>query len=367
LGGGGSASYSTSKYDVLQPKGGEALPYISDYSDFVAWKYTNNETPLQGGFQKFIEMVMISKSISYTEIHSKIVAMVTGKGSTNIAGLVKGTQTYTDYLAAVGYVYATAVGKGKTLEVPFVFWTQGESDSQSTSYSDYYAAQNQLITDLNTDMKAITGQTKNIPLISYQLNYHSRADKIAKAHLDAGINNPLFICAVPSYILDVYSADGVHFTPAYRRILGAYYGLAGMRWTINGSKFLPLYPIQFTVTGNNLKIKYHVPVGPIAFDTTDVSDPGNYGFDIKSSAGTSLTLSNIQIIGQDTVSIDCSASPAGGTFTYAHSLTDSYVQDDGTKKRQSGRGCLRDSQGEIYKIDTYKLHNYAMASYVPII
>jgi hypothetical protein len=360
------AAVSPARYDLLEIKGGDAVP-ITDFSDFLPWNWTHWESVLQGAYQKYIEMQILKKGISYTAITSKVIALITARGSTNISGLSKGSDPYNIYIDAVSKVMNTATGKGKTMEVPFVFFTQGESDSQSTSYSDYMTMLQQLILDINTDMKAITGQSKDIPLIGYQLNYHSRADRIAKAHLDAGINNPGYICATPSYHLDVKSADGVHFTGAYRRILGSYYGLAAMRWLINGKKFLPLYPIQFTVTGNNLKIKYHVPVGPIAFDTTDVSDPGNYGFDIKNSLGASLTLSNIQIIGQDTVSIDCSASPAGGTFTYAHSLTDSYVQDDGTKKRQSGRGCLRDSQGEIYKVDSYKLHNYAVASYVPII
>ena len=59
---------------------------------------------------------------------------------------------------------------GKTFSVGAVFWVQGEADSRTDSHDSYLAILRQLIADLNTDIKAITGQSRDIAFIIYQMS-----------------------------------------------------------------------------------------------------------------------------------------------------------------------------------------------------
>lgn len=376
VGGGSGTLPITQIYDALTtndgPTGGIGTNLIP-YTHTIA-------LPLLGVFNKFTDLISSENFLDYSDKTFKFIGTAAGQGSTFAEGLKKGTTPYSKLISQVTNTYGIAQSQGKKLAVPFVMWTQGENEIDvDTPYGDYVATMNQLIADLNTDIKALTGQKNNIPLIGYQIakysGSHADYDKISKAHLDLGLTHPLFICACPSYQFD-YLLEGssggsggfiVHFTPLTRLLYGAYLGIAAKRTLVDGKKFLPLHPKKFIVNGNNLQVVYHMPFdGNLEFDTTAVSNPGDYGFMIMNGV-TKVTLSNIKIVNKNTVSIDCSESPIGLKFHYARDKDKPYILDYGTLTgRWGSRGCLRDNQGDFIKYETYRLDNWAVASYLTI-
>jgi hypothetical protein len=377
VGGGNGQLPITQYYDALTtsdgPRSGNAAGLVNYYTDGAT-------TPLLGIFNMFTRLIEENDFLPYTEKGFRFVGTAPGQGSTTAVNLSKGTTPYNKLLSNVANVKAVATAQGKTCSVPFIGWTQGENEiDDGTLYAAYRATMEQLITDLNTDIKAITGQKNAIPLIGYQVAKYSSGhpdyDNISKAHLDLGLENPLFVCACPSYQFD-YVLEGssggtggfiVHFTPTARLQYGAYIALAARRTLIEGKKFLPLHPVRFLVDGNNLKIVYHVPGdGALQFDTTTITNPGDYGFRILNGT-TPITLSNIKIVDRNVVSIDCSQSPAGLTFSYARNGAAANFMDYGTLTgRWGARGNLRDNQGARLQYDGFPLHNWAVASYLTI-
>jgi uncharacterized protein YaiL (DUF2058 family) len=377
--GGGNGQVAVSQfYDALTtsdgPRTGNAAGLVNYFND------SSVSVPLLGIFNAFTDRIINENFLPYTEKGFRFVGTAPGQGSTTAVNLSKGTTPYNKLINNVTNVKAVATAQEKTCSVPFIGWTQGENEiDDGTLYAAYRATMEQLITDLNTDIKAITGQKNAIPLIGYQVAKYSSGNpdyvNISKAHLDLGLENPLFVCACPSYQFD-YVLEGssggtggyiVHFTPAARLQYGAYIALAARQTLMQGKKFLPLHPIKFLVDGNNLKIVYHVPGdGALQFDTTTITNPGDYGFRVLNGA-TPLTLSNIKIIGKNVVSIDCSQSPMGLTFSYARNGAAANLMDYGTLTgRWGARGNLRDNQGATVKYDGFQLHNWAVASYLTI-
>lgn len=104
------------------------------------------------------------------------------------------------------------------------------------------------------------------------------------------------------------------------------------------------------------------PVGRLSFDTSIVSDPGNYGFRLlhpDTRAIIPLTSLNIRY---DAVTVSTAADiPAGAILQYAfHGSTTG--QSPG---RLTGpRGCLRDSQGDIISFtlnsEVIRMDNYCV-------
>lgn len=379
------------KYDAITQKGGILIYISNDASDIKPLVEIGDggsgggETLLSASLEKFTEQVRDENMINPNKKGFQFFGLVTGIGGQSIAALSKNasanTPWYANMMNCVKGVVRLGKIKNRSVSVPFLWWTQGEDDSGSGKSYDYYVQNlTQLINDLNADVKDITGQSNSFPLIGYQMCYRNPKvidNRIPMADIDMGVKNPLFICACPSYMLKFDISDRVHFLPQDKRILGAYYGLAAKRTIVDGEKFLPLYPVGFEVNGNNLKITYHVPVPPLKFDTSLLPNSGNYGFKVKDSAGRELKLNNIQILAnENAVSIDCSASPKDGIFMYARNNNYSYVNNpDGKSVYILDRGNLHDSQGDTVVFDivdqdgkaaSWPMHNWAMASYMPI-
>lgn len=386
--GGGASGFSSfpRKYDPLMPVGGPRPFTTTNFSAFTDYSdgAVGTSLPLLGVFNKFTELIADENFMGPTTKGFRVIGTAPGEGSKSAAELQKGTVYFDRMIDNVVKCHEIALQEGKSFNVPFVGWTQGENDVDlDTTYAAYKATTEQIIADASADILAVTNQRNNIPFISYQVAKYSSTrpdyDRISKTHYDLGISNPLFVCACPSYqwdyVVEGYDpgvSDGyiVHFTPDTRIIYGHYIAIAAKRSIVDGKKFLPLHPIKFKVSGNNVLITYHVPFGHLEFDTTIVSDPGNFGFRVLDSVGAELSLSNIKIVGDNSVSIDCSASPAGGKFIYARDPSQAYILNYDTMIGHWGaRGCLRDNQGDymtIPDLSSYPLHNWALASYLDI-
>lgn len=117
-----------------------------------------------------------------------------------------------------------------------------------------------------------------------------------------------------------------------------------------------LLPERLYVTDStHIAVIFHVPHPPLVLDDVQVSNPGNYGFNVISPQGHDITKSIS--LRNDTVFIECSKSVRKAKLRYAVNGT------PGKSGRKSGsRGCLRDSQGDTYKCviqgKAYRMDNW---------
>lgn len=337
---------------------GSLVPAIEIVSPNPTYSSDLGETPSTATGDAVKQLILSEDGRAYTDHDYKLLLSAPGFGATTISQLSKGTTHYARMVEQAQYGKTLANASGKTYAVQAVTWTQGESDYISdTTRSTYLARLNNLITDLNVDLKAATGQTKDVKLISYQVasHIHGAADDvpdIGLAQLDCEESNPLCYIAAPTYHLP-YS-DGFHLTGVGSRWLGGYYGLAYKRIVIDQVDWKPLKPLSSVKQGTILEVRFHVPAGRLVFDTTTVSSRPNMGFELVNSAGGSLMISSVQIVDFDRVRIVAAATiPAGAKLRYAWSGSSNV-----------GQGNLRDTQGNTIVFDpsgiNKPLHNWCV-------
>lgn len=319
----------------------------------------------------------------------KIIVCKDGAGGKSVAQLAKGTSYYTSLLNHVKTAKASCDAAGLTMIVPCFTWTQGEEDMRcggsAASYGSgtwnpftYKDRLKTLIENLNTDIKAITGQTEDVLCISYQLTSHtsySRYPRIALQLEELAEEYDKMVMAKVMYDLE-YVTEGTSQVHAYNRSyrnIGNLYGIAAFNASVLNKRKRWCYPIDYTIHGKKVTIRFDTPFAPLVLDTRLINQlpDGNYGFNIynvaeaSGNSGSSITeaetkITNVQLRGDDTVELTLSRAPVEGErLTYG--VNGDYWQnvngsktvlaggegDDGYAKsgwQYGARGCLRDSQ-----------------------
>jgi hypothetical protein len=245
--------------------------------------------------------------------------------------------------------------------------THGETDSGNTGYE---AAMVKLWTDYNTDLKAITGQTEPIPLITSQQHSFGfvagqtqGASPATLAEWKVGVDNPNnILCAGPKYQYR-YAPDNIHLVPQGYELLGEKYGEVYFQRVVLGNAWQPLQPISISRANNIVTVRFHVPNPPLAWDTrlpmphqTALTQwAQGRGFELR-VGNTPRTISSVQIV-NDTVRITAASPvPAGAIVGYA-------VTSDGTAQAGVSRrwGKLIDSDRTIGVFTGQQQPNYAVA------
>lgn len=316
------------------------------------------ETPCRGAADAIKERIAAEDGKTYSDHEYRLLLSAPGYGATTIAQLAKGTAHFARMVEQASYGLSLANAAGDTYAVQAVTWIQGESDYLAgTTRSAYLSALNMLVADIQTDLKAVTGQSKRIAVIGYQVASHINGASddipdIALAQLECAEENANFFVATPMYHFPY--ADGFHLTGPGSQWLGAYLGLAYKRIVIDGEDWSPLRPIASVRQGGIVEVRFHVPKGRLAFDTTTVADQPSKGFQLVDSGGSALTISNVEIVDFDRVRITAAASiPSGAKLRYAWQGNTAI-----------GLGNLRDTQGEFIAFDpegvNRPLHNWCV-------
>jgi hypothetical protein len=301
------------------------------------------ETPCYGAYQ------MIGERTTYTK---QFLASAPGYGALTIAELSKPSGYYTRMIADVTNGRKLSRASGKSFKVRAFTWMQGEGDGGNASYA---ANMNSLLGDMNTDIKAITSQTEDLWMISYQV---ARA-QIGLAHLAASNTYARIRVAMPMYHLP--TTDGVHLTAASSKIAGAYFGLAYKALILDGdTSWQPLKCTGSSVVGQTIDLTYNR--SGLVFDTTTVSAQTNQGFRVLDAGLTPLTISSVSIVGGNTVRIVvASGTPATVYYGFASATNHTAGTD---------KGNLRDSMGDSIVFDTsslnYPMHNWAVLQSVAL-
>ena len=256
---------------------------------------------------------------------------------------------------------------GKSYGIGAIVLTHGETDSGNTGYE---AAMVQLWSDYNNDLKSITGQADAIPMITSQQHSFGfvagqaqGASPATLAEWKVGVDNPTsFVCAGPKYQYQ-YASDNIHLVTRGYELLGEKYGEVYVQRVVIGNPWQPLQPITATRSGNVVTVRFHIPVPPLAWDTT-LPNPHQTaltqwaqgrGFELRTGANR-LTISSVQIV-NDTVRITATTTvPAGSTVGYA-------VTSDGTALAGVSRrwGKLIDSDRTVGAFTGQAQPNFAVA------
>lgn len=149
-----------------------------------------------------------------------------GEGGQSITKFQKGQEIYDRVLKDV--IKAKELCKGKyKYQVAYICWVQGESsvDNANNSVEWYKNQLKTLVANLNIDIKAITGQYKDINIISYQTDKSRLSGlpklytAIAQFELTKDIDN--YICAYPIYHLPKnLTYDHLHLSNVGSRKMG---------------------------------------------------------------------------------------------------------------------------------------------------
>lgn len=314
-----------------------------------------DETPNMGTGD-MVKQLVESDLPNGTVYSYKMLLSSPGYGATTIAQLSKGTSHYSRLVEQFTYGQALTYADNQSYKARGCSWVQGESDYISgTTRSAYLASLVQLLADLKSDVDS------DFKMISYQLSSHYEYSNgnptIALALSDFAAQETDFVIACPMYHLN-YN-DSLHLTNESSRVLGGYLGIAYKKIFIDEQPFEPLTIKSATVVnGNQIHLKFNVPVKNIVIDTTLVPEATAYGFEIDGQ-----TISSVSITGPDALKIVVNGTLSGGeTLKYAATGTGNNT----TAGRP--RGNIRDSQGDSLTFDAngtlFPMHNWLLISEV---
>jgi hypothetical protein len=246
-----------------------------------------------------------------TTVHSAV-----GQGDSSITVIQK-DGTGNAYAASL--FEATALTRLLThvessYEVGAVILTHGEKDAELPSYEDDIA---RLQSDYEADLKAITKQTRAIPMIVSQQHADPVTGRSTStvAAWKAGVDHPGKIyCAGPKYQY-AYASDHIHLLAGQYDRLGVKYAEVFYEVVMLGHDWQPLQPADVTRDGQTISLRFHVPNPPLAWDEAfgaphqfvHMAWKNGRGFEVEDSQG-EVTITDAVIDG-DTIRIGIDRLP----------------------------------------------------------
>ncbi len=328
-------------------------PRLAGYED-AGGEYPDNirgETPHSGMANQISALSLAQAKRDYVTVHSEVGWGGKCIGRINKAG---GWRAYPGSLAEARAFARMAKAAGKSFGYGAIVLTHGECDSTNQNYA---AEVRQLWADYNADLKAITGQNTDIPLLISQqstrpLGPAPGTSASALAAWRLGVDHPAqIVCTGPKYQY-AYASDLIHLdAPGYVR-LGQKYGQVYYQMAVLGMPWKPLQPVSVKRSGAKIVVTFEVPVPPLNWDATLPSPHQTVnsqwaqgkGFEALDSTGP-LTIQSVTIVGS-TVEITLAATPTGTNLVVRYAMTqDGAANAGGTA--DGHMGLLRDSDGFV--------------------
>ncbi len=278
-----------------------------------------------------------------------------GVGGAPYSALRKGTGPYAIGMAQVAAASLLAGTRGEDVAVRAVVVIHGETDHVGANAS-YDLDLLEWQSDYEADIQLATGQTLPVPLITDQMSsytaYGNTTSIIPQLQLEASRAQPDRIIVMgPKYMLP-YVPDGVHLTGEGERWLGEMHAKVFENVLIEGEPWHPVSPRSISREGAQITVRMWVPAPPLVLDDVIVTDPGNYGFEYTDSSDAPPVITNVELVGDDSVRITLSETPVGGNQRIRYAFTGIAGQPAGPST--GARGNLRDSDA------TTSRHGYAL-------
>jgi hypothetical protein len=333
------------------------------------------ETPHAAMANQLTAMAMAQASHDHVSVHTVVgesgqPMTVIKKNPTNLPAEGTSGRAYDATLFEVAAIKRLAGAMSKTYGVGAIVVTHGESDAGNTNYAnDLY----QLLTDYNTDLAALTGQTAKIPMLVSQQNSVPEANGLVSISalqvLKASVDHPgEIVCTGPKYQYS-YMTDSahVHLPPQEYERLGEKTAQVYFERVVLGHDWQPLRPISAERTSaSKVTVRFHVPVPPLDWDPVLPAPHGamipqwaaGRGFEVL-VAGTRQMITGVEIVGGDSVEIACAGDLSAGEVVVGYAAT----AEGGTPPTaQPARwGHLRDSDKFTGTVTGTAQPNYCVA------
>lgn len=271
------------------------------------------------------------------------------KECTNASGSVVDNNYYhTEFLRLLDQTKAAVDKESKTVNCSAILYMQGEHNytgsglgmtpgTEATKDKDEYKALLMTLkNNMQADIMAKYGQTQKPLFLIYETagSYINRKDmSINMAQIEFAQENDDVFLLHPTYPTPDYG--GGHLSTNGYRWYGELMAKSLYDILVRGEQYNPVFPMNYTVSDNQLIIDFYVPVPPLVLDTWTKETITNMGFRVYNN-DTEVSITDVAVKGTSVV-LTCASSLSGTVeVTYA---------DQG----RSGSGNLRDS-------DTY--HSY---------
>ncbi len=269
-----------------------------------------------------------------------------GEGGQPIDSLDEGTAYFTRLAETVEYGAARAAALDAAYAVPAAMYLQGATDQGNATHPDFYRFLFRGLRDSIAQLAALhADQDRAPPILHYQIGQHlmfgSLEPTIALAQL-AMAEEAGFALVCPLYPFP-FAPDGVHMINTSYRWMGGYFGRALFEWAYDQVKPRRLKPLWAEPQADGVLLAFDVPKPPIVFDTTLVTDPGDYGFEILDAAGDALTIDVVSRAGPSHVFI---RPTSGEIATVRYACRNGLALNTHTGPTSGPRGNLRDCSGE---------------------
>jgi hypothetical protein len=357
---------------LTEPLRGPPPDYPSAYPRNI-----DGETPHTAMADQITAMAMAAAAHDYVSVHTVVgesgqPMTVIQKNPVNLPA-VTGSQSvgraYDATLFEASALTRLATANGKSYGIGGIVITHGEADAGNGSYAnDLYT----LLTNYNTDLLAITGQTAAIPmLVSQQDSVPSDSGSVSVSAVQqwlAGVQHPGEItCTGPKYQYS-YAVDTahVHMGPVEYEKLGEKYAQVYFERQVLGHDWQPLQPISVSVNATVITIQFHVPVPPLQWDTTLPPPHGTMipewamgrGFEVTAASARQM-ITDVQIMGGDTVQITVANDLTGLRVVVGYAA----IAEGGTPPTdQTARwGLLKDSDPFVGSVTNFAQPNWCVA------
>ena len=200
----------------------------------------------------------------------------------------------------------------------------------------------------------IAGQGEPPALFLYQTGgiYAQDDHAVAMAQLDVALSDPGCFMVGPAYPVP---DKGGHLDPNGYRWLGAQFGKVMHRVLTLGEAWRPLHPVAARREDGTVRVRFHVPVPPLAWGTPfrarSPVAPRDRGFTLVDAVG-EVPIAAVALEGQDTVALTM-GRPAGPGLRVRYA----------DHSRHGGLGALHDSDptlaDDAYVFDALAGHDAA--------
>ncbi len=284
----------------------------------------DGETPHTSAANEISALVKDKFGFDYVTVHFDVAEAGQGMIRIRKNSIHEGVtgRSYEAAMLQTKAIARLARASGKSYGVGAIFMTHGETDTGNAKYGEDL---HQLWSDYNTDIKAITGQKRDVLMIVSQHNRLGEFSPSTIAQWKVGEDFPdNIVCSGPKYQYP-YGFDSLHMNADGYRLLGEKYGQVYFERVVLGHKWKPLQPERVTRGKNKITIRFHVPVKPLVWDSAMAnphpSSPewaNGKGFEVTDSLGKRVMIQSATLRGSDSVVLDLATDPGpGARVSYA--------------------------------------------------
>ncbi|MES2623108.1 MAG: LamG-like jellyroll fold domain-containing protein [Patescibacteria group bacterium] len=276
---------------------------------------TGTTTPLIPLVETIVETPssgMANAFSAYSQTDNPVVIGLHGFGGYSYYELKKGTAQYAKGIEQAVTTKAFVESIGSTYHPVGVTIVHGEADYIDMNFSTYQGYLEEWQRDYENDINALTGATSTLPMFTNQMNT-AWTGEIAVAQLQTHKSNPGKIILVQPKYQYVYFTDRLHLLNIESKHMGEMFAKVMHKVIHEGKTWNPLMPTDVTRSGKEVRIKYAIPEGNLAIDTSTVAQRPNYGFEFYQAGGTvPITISSVELVNNNTeVKLTLSDIPDG--------------------------------------------------------